>query len=224
MAWSSFISKSNLIRRRRRPSIEPSSLDTILSELKLDDKLKHILEDLREFSLLAELAYQTTGTLDPSLVNEAMISIMYRILHLSFINNTVEEVLRLGLLIYCTHIFLPGQAFVGRYQHLVDNLRDAFDDPGRPVDQIPVDIRLWLAVMAAILYPPALEDLVVAGVISSALEALRLRSWSDTRGVLKSVLWIGFMHDQPSGIIINTLINSATRTKDDALGNWKEQP
>jgi hypothetical protein len=69
----------------------------------LNPKLANGWKDLH--ACLSNLAYQTTCKLSPDTYNEMMISILYRLKHLSFEDGPLQEAIRAGSLTFSSTIF-----------------------------------------------------------------------------------------------------------------------
>lgn len=158
--------------------------------------------DLREFSRVANLACQTGGTLDPSMVNEAMVSTMYRLLHLPFPKPTINHTIRLGLLAFAASIFLKSQTFSRSHQRLAARLRISLFRLEKASFTLPHEIKLWLVMVLAFISLPLPEGLWLLKTIDELVQETNIARWLDARAMLKSVMWIDSLHNSPSKAII----------------------
>ena len=162
-----------------------------------DDRLANVWKDLQEFCLISNLAYQTKRELDPRMVSEVMLSIVYRLLHLDFENEPVNEVIRVGLIGFATTIFLGGKGARRRYDHFAGVFRGVLGFPESSVD-LPPAFQLWLLFTWCVYAGADFSDSWQASWQSKILQHLEVRIWDAVRKVLKSVMWVAFLHD-PDG-------------------------
>ncbi|MCJ1472564.1 hypothetical protein MMC13_001213 [Lambiella insularis] len=194
-SWDCFVANRDLIQCKHYPH------DTTIhafAETVMDGKLYNVLRDLHAFSCLSNFAYQTTRKLSPELYNETMISILYRLTHLSFESDPFQEALRSGLLAVSAAIFMQRQFMGQSYDHLLDlydgalyRLREA-----TAID-IPVSILFWLTMLSHVVAHKELayEDWRHVW-LDEAISHAGIGSWSQAREMLKSLVWIDFIHDQ----------------------------
>lgn len=114
ISWDSFIAGHGIVQCRH------PSADSVLEELSVDPKLRNAFRDLHAFSCLSNLAYQTTRKLSPAFYNEMMESILYRLTHLQFETDPIQEALRIGLLALSSTIFMQRQFMSQPSDHLLN--------------------------------------------------------------------------------------------------------
>lgn len=208
--WETFLVNTNLIRNQRKIVDDDRSLKvTAFIKDNLDARLYNLWADLREFSRVAHLACQTGGSLDPSMVNEAMVSTMYRLLHLSFPKSTTNQTLQLGSLAFAASIFLKGQADSRSHQRLAAKLRSALFRTDKASTVMPPEIRLWLLMILVYVSPPSVEDLWLVKMVDKVVYETKVACWLDALVMLKSVMWIDSLHNSFSKIIIEKSISRA---------------
>ena len=83
-----------------------------------DSRLLAIHSDLHEFSRAANLAAQTGRKLEPDLLQDVMVSIQYRLLHLKYDSKDAHELLRVVMLAYSTTVLPLLFSQVGGYSSL----------------------------------------------------------------------------------------------------------
>jgi hypothetical protein len=103
IAWDCFIANRGLIECSHQPH---TNAVRAFAATNLDTRLHNTLRDLHSFSCISNLAYQTTRKLSPEIYNEMMISILYRLTHLSFESDPLQETVRIGLLAFSSTIFM----------------------------------------------------------------------------------------------------------------------
>lgn len=174
----------------------------------MDSRLHNAVKDLHAFSCLSNLAYQTTRKLAQETYNEMMISIFYRLTHLSFENDLLQEVIRSGLLAFASAIFMqrqfmeqPYDRVLKLYNHALSKLRKATD-----VD-LPIPMVLWLTMLAQLVahVEPSHTDWKRIW-LDETVSRAGISSWSQAREMLKSVAWVDFIHDRPGKAIFESAV------------------
>jgi hypothetical protein len=112
-------------------------------------RLHNALRDLHAFSCISNLGYQTTRKLSPDIYNEMLISILYRLTHLSFESDPMQEAIRIGLLAFSSTVFIQRQFMEQPYDHLLNLYSNALCRlrESAYID-LPVPIVLWLTVVS----------------------------------------------------------------------------
>jgi hypothetical protein len=164
----------------------------------MDTRLHNALKDLHSFSCLSNLAYQTTRKLSPEIYNEMVISILYRLTYLSFESEPLQEAIRTGLLVFSSTIFIQRNFFEQPYDHLLSLLSNSLIKMRESSDvDVPVPIVLWLTMLSHIVAEkePYQEDW--RGVwLDETLLRTGIDSWSQARDMLKSIVWVDFIHER----------------------------
>ena len=195
LSWDCFIANRDLIRCIH----EPHDADIrAFAETTMDVRLHNVLRDLHAFSCLSNLAYQTTRKLSPEIYNEMMISILYRLTHLSFKSDPLQEAIRNGLLACSSAIFVQRQFMDRPYDQLLNLYNDSLSQLRKATDiDLPVSILLWLTMLSYVIVheDPSRKDEERAW-LDEAITRADIDSWSQAREILKSVVWIDFMHDR----------------------------
>ena len=184
-----------------------------------DIRLVNVWLDFHELATALNLAHQTQRKLLPDIFQEALISIQYRLQHLAYDARERHEVLRLALLALSTTIFhdTDGVKFILHYRPLAERYKTALLSlVQHSNEELPAFI-LWLAYVGriSVLNPPAHYHWLKDCVIKQTL-ALNLRSWAETRHVLKTFIWIDMVNDQAGERVFDVEHTSSnTRTM-----NW----
>ncbi len=193
--WDCFIADRGLIRcNHEHHELHISAfVDT------LDSKLRDCWKDIHAFSCLSNLAYQTTQKLSPETYNEMMISNFYRLTHLSFEDDLSHEIIRLALLTFCSTLFLTRLYLGQPYERLFDlfssTLSRLCQDPGTVV---PDSITLWLMILHHVVADKESSSEAWESVqLSKAIALTRMDTWSQAHQVLRSIMWVDFVHDAP---------------------------
>lgn len=182
ITWESFLSDRNILKYTH----EQSSFVLLLPL-----SLQNIWKDLHTFSCLSNLAYRTTRKLSPELYNEIMISILYRVALLSHGDDVIFGVVASGLVVYAGSLFLQRSAMgssLGRAEDVFRNAWSLYGDTN-----ISAPVMLWLGILSGLVSPRCEEWQWKR--INEARLRLGLSTWEETSEVLRSVMWVDFIHD-----------------------------
>lgn len=193
--WECFIAGRGLIQCSHQP--HDAHIRDFL-EATSDQRLHNALRDLHAFSCISNLAYQTTRKLSPEIYNEIMISILYRLTRLSFENDPMQEAIRIGLLAVSSTIFMQRQYMEHPYDHLSNLYRTAMYKLHETTDiTLPVPVELWLIILLRVVMPKesSTSDWLSVWLDHTVLRA-EIDSWSQAREILRSIVWVDFIHDR----------------------------
>jgi hypothetical protein len=189
--WDSFTADRGLIQCTHQTH-------DAFTETTIDGRLHNILRELHAFSCISNLAYQTTRKFSPDIYNEMMISILYRLTHLSFKSNSLHEAIRTGLLAFSSTIFIQRHFMKQPYDNLLNLYTNAVLQICEYTDSdVSVPIALWLAMLSHVIEHTELSP---ADWRSVWLDKVVLRAgidlWSPARELLRSKAWVDFIHDR----------------------------
>lgn len=194
MSWGCFIANRGLIHCNHQPYND--AVREFL-EIVLDSRLHNAWRDLHAFACISNLAHQTTSKLSPRIYNEIMISLLYRLTHLSSEDDPLQECIRVGLIMYCSAIFLQRSFYEQPYDHLYNTYSESLSRLyGSNSLILPEPIDLWLTML---LHLAARHNSSTMAWrrdwLDKALLRTRCDSWSQAREVLRAVVWVDFIHD-----------------------------
>lgn len=152
--------------------------------------------DLYEFSRAANIATQTGRKLESDLLQEVVISVQYRLLHLQYDNEDAHELLRVVMLAYSITILPLLFSHFGPAPFSSPSLPSCLRNLLMTLEQLShekLKVLLWLLVIVRI---SILDDKLVDFQLSQILQALDLSSWDKILGILKSLLWIDVLHKE----------------------------
>jgi hypothetical protein len=181
----------------------------------LDPKLANGWKDLHAFSCMSNLAYQTTRKLSPDTYNEMMISILYRLMHLSFEDDPLQEAIRAGLLTFSSTIFLTRYYMKQPYEHIFHLFSSTLFKLCQSTSTIvPRPIMLWLMILYHVVAykEPSPEDRLSVW-LDKAVSLTRVDTWPQAHRTLKSVMWVDFVHDAPGKKAFEAAIQRLERLK-----------
>lgn len=122
----------------------------------------------------------------------SMASVMYRLVHLRFPLGSLDELLRLGLLGFCSHTFLQWSLVKVPHRYLSAAFKAcllSFADP------IPLRTLLWLLTVGSFAIAADDESDWLLEKLRMTSNACGITSWSTARTTLKMFLWVDFLHD-----------------------------
>lgn len=196
ISWDPFIADHELIHCSHQG--DDAGLRTFLEAI-VDAKLLNIIRDLHTFACISNLAYETTSKLSPETYNEIFISSLYRLTHLSFDADPIQESIRTGLMAFSSAIYLQPTFMEHAYDNLFNTYSNAlFSLHQSPDIDLPVSIKLWLTILFHLVAhkEPCSGDWQIVWFDETITQA-GLNSWSQVREILRSFMWVGFIHDRP---------------------------
>jgi len=186
----------------RACSDENASHDNIDMLRDMDHDLATAWRVMRRFCLLVNLGTQIQRLIYPKIILGTMTAVMYRLLNMGFVTGSVDDVIRLGLLAFCHHIFLQWQDIRLPYYRFPTEYRDSILAV-KPSQRLSPPVMLWLLMTGAI----SLYDVSDEGWLRAALreyaEGCQVKSWKEMQDTLKSIMWVALLDDQPGRQIYN---------------------
>ena len=162
-----------------------------------DMRLVNVWLDLREFATAVNLAHQTQRKLSPGLFQEALISVQYRLQHLSYDGQDRHEILRATMLAASMTIFLEIRSIPVQYQHLARQLRAMLRSLKSHAHGEWLRLNLWFIFVGRVSVLDTPEDcLWLREQMLITSRALELKSWGGVRQTLKSFIWIDVANDK----------------------------
>ncbi len=152
-------------------------------------------EVMRKFCSVINLAAATQCRISPEVNLNTMAAVIYRLLQRSYEGSSVEEALRLGLLAFCSHVFLRWQNVGLPYNHLSTRHRRCLAELSASPEACPRTL-LWLLTIGAISMSTELNAEWWNSSLRHSIELCGVSSWAEMRQTLKSFLWIDVLHDQ----------------------------
>jgi hypothetical protein len=178
----------------------------------LDRRLVTVWEDLRHFSSISNLARQTGYRFPKSTFSEIMISILYRLLHLSLEESIIEEALRVAMIAFCAKIFCRWQVTRRRPDHFSDLFSNTLTKLKSRSDEVPPALVFWLLMIwsVSVLTTPSINPHAVW--LRQTTEVLSISSWDEARVLLKSMIWIESLCDLQGQLIFDEMMRRLPTT------------
>lgn len=165
----------------------------------LDTRLNNTFRDLHAFSCISNVAYRTTGKLSPEMYNEMMISILYRLTNLSFEDNNLQETIRIGLLVFSTTLFMLRHFMEQPYDHLLNLFDNVLSSIREARDaRLPESIEFWLVIFSHVVSVSEYPSTDWRSLwLDETILNMGINSWAQACEVLRTVMWVDFIHTRP---------------------------
>lgn len=122
-----------------------------------------------------------------------MASVMYRLLDLEFSCGSLDEAVRLGLLAFCSHVFLQWSGIKLSHQHLSRAYQDCLLSLRDPISP---HMSLWLLFTGHMTLFSEDDGPWLKPWLRAILNLCGATSWDETRVIVKAFLWIDFAQDE----------------------------
>ncbi|KAH7151901.1 hypothetical protein B0J13DRAFT_251043 [Dactylonectria estremocensis] len=196
------------------PQIAQGVSVTKLSELsmidpRLDPRLLHIWADILVFSKAANEATKTGVKMSEAFFSRLNTSVPSRLIALRFCPTSVSELLRLCMLAFMKSLLLQIDGLGPRMTHLVDSLKTALQAQQMPPAPEQARLLLWALFISKLsVFEDTDQDWLNEAMVQTAL-SLDLRTWPQTRVVLKSFLWVDLVYNQSGKRLFDQWLKSA---------------
>ncbi|KAI0890467.1 uncharacterized protein GGS22DRAFT_13939 [Annulohypoxylon maeteangense] len=199
----------------------------------LDGEIATAWRVTKRFSTLLNHAADTRSKLPQDYLLDTMASVAYRLLHKSslFPRSSLDEAMRLGILVFVSNIFLqwagvrlPYTHFPAAYRDCLVNLNlksldlslsiptisDDSSDVSNPPPLWSSQLLLWLLTIGRIsIFDSSDGDRWLKPWLRVNLDLCGVRSWSAMRGVLDSFMWVGIVHDVPGKSLFDSTMSAS---------------
>ncbi|KAF1974327.1 hypothetical protein BU23DRAFT_531859 [Bimuria novae-zelandiae CBS 107.79] len=199
-AWSSYIAAPTKATRTSRNHMTPMPPDVCFHAL--DARLQAVYTDLSELARAANLAVWSNRDTDTAAYSRQgtfyrgiMFSALYRLLNLDFGSGNVDAVMRLGLLAVASTLFSQWRGSKERYEYIAQELLGALVSLEKEEYGLPREVVLWLYVVGCVSVFNERERAVIMPTLVQLLGQMQMKTWDETRAVLKAFLWVDAMHD-----------------------------
>ena len=172
----------------------------------IDDELAKAWKAMAAFCLMVNLAAESKNRIATEIYLDTMASVIYRLLSMTcFEAGSTEEVIRLGLLAFSSNVFLQWKRLGICYFHLATTYKDHLARL-RYSDVLP-RLWLWLLMVGALSVFGHADDEWLKPWLRVHIDICGVGSWSDMQGILKSLMWIDLIHDEPGKDVYNSTLN-----------------
>ncbi|KAF3916007.1 hypothetical protein AA313_de0210022 [Arthrobotrys entomopaga] len=160
---------------------------------------------MKEFSALMNVTYGTDNKLPQNTLLNTMTSIMYRLIDMHFSPNSMDETIRLGLLAFCSHVFLRWQTVRLGYTHLPYAYKSSLVNLNFSKDFSP-QVMLWLLMVGAISIFERDDDVWLKPWLKVNIDLCGVKNWGEMRDKLKELMWVELVQDGAGEEVYNSCV------------------
>lgn len=177
-----------------------------LTQLGINTELAEAWTFLQRFCSAINAAAESKRQLGKQTLLNAMASSMYRLLNMkNFDYTSIDEAIRLGLLVFSSHIFLTWQDISLPHPYLPNTYRTCLLNIKLP-DTFPPQFLLWLLMVGALSIFTSADHSWLVPWVRASIELCEVRTWTELRVQLKVFPWIDILHDVPGKAIYEAAV------------------
>lgn len=135
-----------------------------------------------------------------------MAPLMYRLIFMGFDVGSFNEVIRLGLLVFCCQIFLQWEVVTMTHAHLHASFKECLSRLESP-EAVPPHLLAWLLMVGEIPTHRTSDTTWSDYRLKNCIGACGFTSWDDMRQNLESFLWIGVVQEKPGKEIFDSIMS-----------------
>ncbi|KAK6524280.1 hypothetical protein TWF694_005934 [Orbilia ellipsospora] len=188
---------------RGGPRHQPNDAEKFFKDI--DPGLLQAWIFMKEFAALMNVTYGTENRLPQDTLLNTMTSIMYRLIDMHFSPNSMDETIRLGLLAFCSHVFLRWQTVRLGYTHLPYAYKSSLVNLNFSKDFSP-QVMLWLLMVGAISIFERDDDVWLKPWLKVNIDLCGVESWGEMRGKLKELMWVELVQDEAGEEAYNSCV------------------
>lgn len=196
ISWDCYFDAHSAPDQRDGLPIATTDVNTFVQSL--DWRLSNVWEDARHFSYLSSLACSTGYKLAHELYSDFMASILYRLLHMAPDPDCMAgTALRLALIALGSNMFLRWQGLKTDYDGSLKRFGDALEAlrGSDDLETVPAPLLLWMLLLRHALQQPGKTPSHDTRWLPEVIGRLGLSSWEGARQIVKTMVWIDFLHD-----------------------------
>lgn len=154
--------------------------------------LSRAWDTTQTFCSLLNYAAESKRKIPQETLLNTMASVMYRLLNLEFAFGSLDEAVRLGLLGFCSHVFLQWSRVRLPHHHLSKTYKDCLLGLRDPA---PPQMSLWLLLIGDVSLFYEEDEQWLRPWLHTILYLCGATSWDEARVIMKAFLWIDFVQD-----------------------------
>ncbi|TGJ84806.1 hypothetical protein E0Z10_g3966 [Xylaria hypoxylon] len=178
-----------------------------------DSRLLNIWADLREFARAANLATQTGRRMSSAFFSQFTGSVPYRLIALRFDPLSCSELLRLCMLAFTKGVLVRIEGLGNFLTYLAHGLKDTLVAHRQLPSYEFGKLLLWALFVTAVSVYEHFDRHWIHEMLGELVQLLHLRTWTETRAVLKSFLWIDLVFDKPAERLFNDWLRDTNHHK-----------
>jgi len=182
------------------------TLDHLGSLQDLDGNLATAWQVMRRLCFLVNMnqGAQPVRLIQTQLIHETMAAVIYRLLPMPFAPGSINESIRLGLLVFSYHVFLQWQDIKLPHHCLATKYRKCIQGV-TVTDEISSRLILWLLMVGTNAFYNISDEVWLRELLKECAGRCRVNAWKEFRELLKSFLWISFLDDQSGKAVYESL-------------------
>jgi hypothetical protein len=182
-----------------------SQHETDTSFENLDRNITMAWQFMKRFCSLINAAVEAQGRIPWKLFLNSMRSVMYRLLNIRFDTGSMNEAIRLGLLLYSSNVFLQWKLVRLPFTHLTYSFRRCINLI-ETLDSPTPELYSWLLMVDAISVFKLLDDDPwLWPRLRASMESSSISSWNEMQTVLESLMWIRLLLDGPRKGVLDSI-------------------
>lgn len=111
-------------------------------------------------------------------------------------SSTVAETIRIGLVCFSASVFLPWRNVGISYPHLASVVRREFAMLSSSSSMFSPQLVIWLLMAGALAVLDESDAFWLDPLLRETMAVCGISSWSETRDLMGSFMWIGLAHDK----------------------------
>jgi hypothetical protein len=171
------------------------------AQLDIDGDLAQAWTSLNRFCSMINSAAEHKRQLPKDVLLNTMAPVMYHLLRMNTFDPTsTDEAVRLGLLVFSSHIFLSWQDVKIPLSYISHSYRSCLLNPKLP-GTLPPQLLLWLLVVGSLSIFTTADDVWLIPWIRVNTDLCKSPDWGALRAQLKTFPWVDILHDKPGQAI-----------------------
>lgn len=164
----------------------------------------------KRFCSLINRNVKSKRKLSEATLLKAMGSILYRLHHMSFAVDTLDEALRLGLVAFSSHAFFEPTSIEIQRTPLSNAFRACLTN-SKIREQISPQIFLWLQIVGFVAVFDESDHTWQKPLLLSSTERCGIRSWREVSEMMNTYVWIDIVFDKPGKDVYEMLLFKRNR-------------
>lgn len=178
----------------------------------LDSRIAQAWHTMTRFCSLVNLATEAHGHIPWEIFLATMASVMYPMQYLSFEAGSLDELVRLALLVVSSHVFLQWRSITVPFHHLAATYRHALLDldSRKNLSSSSSSSRSnsWFFMIGAVTVFTEADNHWLRPRLKAHLDNAGIISWAEMQTALNSFLWVHVSHESLGQVIFTSLIDS----------------